>query len=551
MASCSSQSATTLFPPSSLSWRARDAIDAIESIRKTVRVPFFLYDNITIKNNKTFSVTHEIATLERCNTPAYQYHYGGDYWFLRQLIDHRWRVYDPSEAELYVIPSTLSHQVAKGPGGGPRGQYCRGLTPQASVMAAIGRSDAWRTRQRDHVYIGLDWEYICMPGLPMRNASNPESTKTIPSCSGFKGFPMHTPMLRGFVESHWSDPNMMPAADPLHLQPLNEVAKKVNHGVDMLIAAPYVDNGEGHSPLEHTAKWEEEHKRAFSRHNQTHDHQHGRDVRIFFGGRTSTRIGPGRAQKGYYLRWALMRQWARREKLGTITASENNWDGVLIVDSDRHPQMVAHKDQPAAAFCPLNASEIHTGKAEQAAYMSLIENPRVAKGLPCLPPCSSNKAGGGGVNAMNSGACYGKYTASQVLSRTRFALCLRGDIPTSPRPYDAMRYGSIPLLVSDHIYGVGLPFQCWVPWRLLALQVTEHDFLTDAGKALANVTRSLHPHAEARMRQLIAHFGRDVLWRHPQSRVAENVLLGAARWRNRGRPLRGCCPLEDEIVGER
>ena len=86
-----------------------------------------------------------------------------------------------------------------------------------------------------------------------------------------------------------------------------------------------------------------------------------------------------------------------------------------------------------------------------------------------------------------------------------------------------MRYGSIPLLVSDHIYGVGLPFQCWVPWRLLALQVTEHDFLTDAGKALANVTRSLHPHAEARMRQLIAHFGRDVLWRH-------ETYAGAVRW---------------------
>ena len=72
--------------------------------------------------------------------------------------------------------------------------------------------------------------------------------------------------------------------------------------------------------------------------------------------------------------------------------------------------------------------------------------------------------------------------------------------------------------------------------------------MTDMEGALRNVTASLTPEAEARMRKLIGHFGRDVLFRHPSSRVAENVLLEARRWRDRGQPLGGCCPLFDEIV---
>ena len=115
-----------------------------------------------------------------------------------------------------------------------------------------------------------------------------------------------------------------------------------------------------------------------------------------------------------------------------------------------------------------------------------------------------------------------------------------------------MRYGAIPIIVSDNIFSVGVPFQCWVPWRLLSLQLREADFMLDAGAALANATRALHPYAEARMRELIAHFSMDVLWRHPKSRVAENILRTADRWRRHwGQPAHGCCPMEDEtMVGE-
>ena len=92
-----------------------------------------------------------------------------------------------------------------------------------------------------------------------------------------------------------------------------------------------------------------------------------------------------------------------------------------------------------------------------------------------------------------------------------------------------------------------MPFQCVVPWRWLSIQISERAFMHDMEGALRNVTLSVTPAAERRMRALIRHFRRDVLWRHPRSRVAENVLLEARRWRDRGDPIRGCCPLPDAI----
>ena len=161
----------------------------------------------------------------------------------------------------------------------------------------------------------------------------------------------------------------------------------------------------------------------------------------------------------------------------------------------------------------------------------------------CIPPC-------GNVAEMTSGACHGQYSAGSVLLRTRFALCLRGDIPTSPRPYDAMRCGAIPLMVSDNIARMGLPFQCLVPWPLLMVQVPEAAFLRDASQALKAAVRDLPPKAETRMRHLVLHFGKDLLWRHPQSRVAENFLITARRWRKRENPLTECCPMRDEVALE-
>ena len=221
---------------------------------------------------------------------------------------------------------------------------------------------------------------------------------------------------------------------------------------------------------------------------------------------------------GYYIRWTLMKQWARAVDTKGPDANTwaRPWDETLIIDSDRE------RDRPMVPFCA-NTTDGGGGAGR------------------CLPDCATLD-----VRRVAGGACHGHYAPADVLLRSRFALCLRGDIPTSARPYDAIRYGSIPLLVSDNIWRTGLPFQCWVPWALIVAQISEASFQRDAAAALRNAMRLPHA-AEARMRELIAHFGRDVLWRHPQSRVAENVLLAARRWQLRRRGESACCPIEDAV----
>ena len=135
-------------------------------------------------------------------------------------------------------------------------------------------------------------------------------------------------------------------------------------------------------------------------------------------------------------------------------------------------------------------------------------------------------------------ACTGKYVASRLVGRSVFALAPRGDTASSRRLSDAMLYGAVPIFISDNLLDVGAPFRCHVPYQLFSLQLTERAFMRDPGRAL-RAAENLSAAAIGRMQALIAHFRQDLLWRHPRSRVAENVLLEAARLL--GRP-EACCP---------
>ena len=115
------------------------------------------------------------------------------------------------------------------------------------------------------------------------------------------------------------------------------------------------------------------------------------------------------------------------------------------------------------------------------------------------------------------------------MARARFNLVLRGDSPSSRRLYDGMAVGTLPVLVSDELWSVGLPFQCLVPWRRFAISVAEQAFHSEAG-ALETFQRlsELQPSLLGRMQRAAHHHRRDVLWNVNNSRVAENVLLTAA-----------------------
>ena len=57
-----------------------------------------------------------------------------------------------------MIPSLLEYQTPIKFGSPAHSQYCRGLMPTREIMHAISKSDSFRQRERDHLYVGLDWE---------------------------------------------------------------------------------------------------------------------------------------------------------------------------------------------------------------------------------------------------------------------------------------------------------------------------------------------------------------------------------------------------------
>lgn len=142
--------------------------------------------------------------------------------------------------------------------------------------------------------------------------------------------------------------------------------------------------------------------------------------------------------------------------------------------------------------------------------------------LPGKPaPCS---------DALRSN-CKSARSAAAFRSRiasAKFNLLLRGDSPTSRRLYDGVASGAVPVLVSDLIWALGLPFQCLVPWRDLAVTVAEAAFVSEAGAngTLSNLSQ-LEPAILERMQRLSNAHRRDLIWNLEGSRVAENVLITA------------------------
>lgn len=86
--------------------------------------------------------------------------------------------------------------------------------------------------------------------------------------------------------------------------------------------------------------------------------------------------------------------------------------------------------------------------------------------------------------------------------------------------------GSIPVILSDELRQVALPFQHVVPWSKFAFFVPEHLPRSDLESWFSVLL--LTPHEEIdRRRRIMAHYAPDVLWRAEGSRVTENILLTA------------------------
>lgn len=463
-------------------------IHALESLRSALHVPFFLYDQGEIG----ISVANELEKLERCSVNQQPHFYTAGYWFLKRAAEHPWRVRNASLARILVVPGLIDFNLLP---------PCRALnvTSWPRVASAVSRHPLWRQRFHDHILVSTASHG--MSGLSkyrLANRSQLPSDRQWPSLTRF------------FLETMFFAPH--------HPRYAPREGRQRNIS-DYLLPVPYVDGGSAYL-------------------TDDRDNRHDaakRSIDFFFGGQTTTRIGPGRRHLGYYSRWHLFRQWS---------ASPTSFPKTLLVEVDnggKPLEFATRKDRPRPAVprCDTarEAARIQDGVT--------TPPPRAAKpNASCVPQCTD-----AALRASSGGACWGSYDAALLAWRARFVLCIRGDIPSSPRLYETVRAGSIPVFVSDHIWRVGLPFQCFVPYELMTLSISERDIQQDAALALRNLSHGISPTMERRMRHLIRHYRRDLLWRAPDSRVMENILLEADRWRVSRMHPAGCCPITDLTQG--
>jgi len=138
--------------------------------------------------------------------------------------------------------------------------------------------------------------------------------------------------------------------------------------------------------------------------------------------------------------------------------------------------------------------------------------------------------------------CVGRYNTS-ILDKVQFTICPGGDNPSSPRLYEAVSHGAIPIILSDEAFQTANPFQCLVPYNQISVSVAEKDCAKNCGAAMQSATARFDEAMLTRTRRLLRHFKKDLLWTAQGSRVAENLLLTIALRKSNSTitSSTGCC----------
>lgn len=109
------------------------------------------------------------------------------------------------------------------------------------------------------------------------------------------------------------------------------------------------------------------------------------------------------------------------------------------------------------------------------------------------------------------------------MASTRFALHIRGDLPSSNRLFDILKVGAVPVAISDQLE-MTLPFPDVVPWDSMLVRIKEKRMKKpDAAEFLAANLKNPATMESRRRASTLA--SRDLLWEVNGSRVTTNVLL--------------------------
>ena len=149
-----------------------------------------------------------------------------------------------------------------------------------------------------------------------------------------------------------------------------------------------------------------------------------------------------------------------------------------------------------------------------------------------VPVCRSNRHG-----ALRPSPCkvpvrMPEEKFQQQMHHSRFSLHIKGDDPASSRVLEAWDSGTVQMFLSDRFFTDIAPFRCRVPWDRVVKRIPEREFLEDPPGSVEAAVAELYADGKAPMRrmwELQRELARDLLWHLPDSRVGHNVLEDAFR----------------------
>ncbi|KAH0481171.1 MAG: uncharacterized protein KVP18_001746 [Porospora cf. gigantea A] len=170
-------------------------------------------------------------------------------------------------------------------------------------------------------------------------------------------------------------------------------------------------------------------------------------------------------------------------------------------------------------------------KVNEPSVITLVRSKELRERLH-LPPCELK-----GIDQTDWKGCHVNkrvlnFSEEEYLMRnSKFVLITRGDDGGSQRIHQAGRLGAMLVIIGRATVQEGLPFHCLIPWDSIAYIFPNQEILKD-GTALEMVLQRINEESneefERRLRLYQLHVP-DFVWEVENSRVAENILIEAAR----------------------
>lgn len=145
-----------------------------------------------------------------------------------------------------------------------------------------------------------------------------------------------------------------------------------------------------------------------------------------------------------------------------------------------------------------------------------------------MPTCGSDRTGCTVRYPEGTDLDLESATRWRHLAESKFNLQFTQDSSRSQKLENAAQVGTFNIFLDDNALDSLLPFPCILPWTRMSYYMNKSVFLKDPAAVLADAVNRDNSTFAARLEAYQSHLP-DILWTHPKSRVAENVLLTAAR----------------------